>query len=136
MMDPEFLNKLDAIQKKVKDADGVLTVSMKELKELHGALRLKELVRESIAEHLKYKQIGFVGVGPGYDELPNSENEWVRLYMKGTPVARIVEAVLLKGNGGDQQLRELASSSSAVTTQDIIQKMKLLIAQFDQSAGD
>jgi hypothetical protein len=135
-MDPDFLNKLDAIQKRVKDADGVLTVSMKELKDLHGAMRLKELVRESIAEHLKYKQVGFVGVGPAYDELPNSENETVRLYMKGTPVARVIEAVLLKGAGGDQQLRELADSGSAVTTQDIIQKMKLLIAQFDQTEGD
>jgi len=130
MIDSEFLEKLDAIHKKVILNGGVLTVPMKDLKELHGAQRLKELVRESIAFHLNYKQIGFVG-----DELPNSENESVRLYLKGTPVARIIEAVELEGVRGDQQIRELADTASAVTTQDLIQKLKLLVAQFDESAA-
>ncbi len=117
MIDSEFLGKLDGIYNRVKDADGVLTVPMKELKELHGAQRLKELVRESIVTHLNYRQIGFTG-----GELPNSENESVRLYLKGTPVARIIEAVELKGARGDQQLRELADTASAVTTQDFNSK--------------
>lgn len=131
MIDSKFVEKLDAIFNDIKDHGDVLTVPMKRLKTLHGAERLKNLVRESIREHLSYRQIGFVG-----DELPSSENETVRLYVKGTPVARIIEAVQLKGDRGDKQLRELANAGSAATTQDLVQKLKLVLSQFDESDTD
>lgn len=131
MIDSKFVEKLDEIFHDIKDHGDVLTVPMKRLKTLHGAERLKNLVRESIREHLSYRQIGFVG-----DELPSSENETVRLYLKGTPVARIIEAVQLKGDRGDKQLRELANAGSAATTQDLVQKVKLVLSQFDESDTD
>lgn len=131
MIDSEFLGKLEEIHQDIKQNGDVLTVPMKRLKTLHGAERLKSLVRQSIQNHLSYRQIGFVG-----DELPASENESVRLYLKGTPVARIIEAVQLKGASGDRQLRELANTGSAATTQDLIQKLKLVLSQFDESESD
>jgi len=88
MIDPDFIGKLDDIHQDIKKNGDVLTVPMKRLKTLHGAERLKSLVRQSIQDHLSYRQIGFVG-----QELPASENESVRLYLKGTPVARIIETV-------------------------------------------
>ena len=131
MIDPDFIGKLDDIHQDIKKNGDVLTVPMKRLKTLHGAERLKSLVRQSIQDHLSYRQIGFVG-----QELPASENESVRLYLKGTPVARIIEAVQLNGARGDKQLRELASAGSAATTQDLVQKLKLVLSQFDESEGD
>ena len=131
MIDSEFLAKLEDIYQDVRRNDGVLTVPMKRLKSLHGAERLKSLVRQSIRDHLSYRQIGFVG-----PELPASENESVRLYLKGTPVARIIEAVQLEGVRGDQQLRDLADTGSTVTTQDLIKKLKLVLSQFDESDSD
>jgi hypothetical protein len=131
MIDSEFIGKLEEIHEDIKQHGDVLTVPMKRLKTLHGAERLKSLVRQSIREHLSYRQIGFVG-----DELPVSENDAVRLYLKGTPVARIIEAVQLKGARGDQQLRELANTGSAATTQNLVQKLKLVLSQFDESESD
>jgi hypothetical protein len=131
MIDPDFISKLDDILRDITQNGDVLTVPMKRLKTLHGAERLKSLVRQSIQDHLSYRQIGFVG-----HELPASENESVRLYLKGTPVARIIEAVQLNGPRGDQQLRELASTGSAATTQDLVQKLKLVLSQFDESEND
>lgn len=131
MIDSDFLNKLEEILRDIRQNGDVLTVPMKRLKALHGAERLKSLVRQSIRDHLNYRQIGFVG-----DELPASENDAVRLYLKGTPVARVIEAVQLKGSRGDEQLRELANTGSAATTQDLVQKLKLVLSQFDDTEGD
>lgn len=127
MFDAELLARFDHVVDEVKSHDNVLTLPMRRLKELNGGLRLKALVRQSIVDHLNYKQIGVVG------ELPNNENESVRLYLKGTPVARIIEAVELKGSRGDKELRTLANGDAAPNVQDFIQKLKVVIEQFDQT---
>src|SRR5580693_6995021 len=103
MIDAHFVSKLDEVVKEVKENGDVLTVPMRRLKDLYGGFRLKSLIRQSIKDGLLYRQLGFVG-GP---ELPSSENDTVRLYIKGTPVARIIEAVELEGARGDERLREI-----------------------------
>lgn len=130
MVDSDFIEKLDDLVKEVKANGDVLTVSMRRLKDLYGGYRLKGLIRKSIADGLLYRQLGFVGIG---DELPNSENDNVRLYLKGTPVGSIIEAVLLEGQPGDMRLREIAASNAALTTQDLVRRLNEVISQFDDS---
>jgi hypothetical protein len=126
VIDAIFLSKLDDIHRRLREADGVLTVWMKELKELHGAQRLGDRVRESIERHLAERGVAAVG-----ETLPNSENESARLYLIGTKVARIVEAVEQKGAAGDQQLRELARTSWPLTARELLTKLKEIVAQYE-----
>jgi hypothetical protein len=126
VIDAIFLGKLNELYQALRENDGVLTIWMKELKDLHGPQRLGNRVRDSIERHLAERGIAIVG-----EVLPNSESASVRLYLKGTRVARLIEAVELKGAAGDQLLRELATTSFPTTTRELIQKLKALVSEYD-----
>lgn len=126
VIDHNFLGKLDDLYQKLRRSDGVLTVWVKELKELHGPQRLGNRVRDRIEKHLAERGIGIVG-----ETLPNSENASVRLYLRGTRVACLIEAVEIKGAAGDQQLRELSETSWPVTTRDLLQKLRMLVTEYE-----
>ncbi|MDQ2664224.1 MAG: hypothetical protein M3Y18_09395 [Candidatus Eremiobacteraeota bacterium] len=44
-----------------------------------------------------------------------------------------LNAAELQGPRGDSQLKELASGSTAVMTQDLIRRLREVISQFDES---
>lgn len=98
----EFITRLGGLRERVADAGGVLTLSMKELKDSFGAGRLGKQVRARIVEGLHYYQLFFTG------ELPNDERADLRIYLRGTKVGRILDAAGTLGVAADQQLRDFA----------------------------
>jgi len=127
-MDSDFVEGLQGLYDEVNRNDGVLTVPMTTLKELYGGYRLKSQIRQGIGEGLRYRGLDFIG------DLPSTENGSVRLFIKNTPVAKIIEAVGLAGPAGDARLRQLASGNkrlkNQVETQAILRQLKAIIDKF------
>jgi hypothetical protein len=97
------MNK-DEIKASVEGSGNVLSLSMEELRNAWGYRRLGPYVRSEISKDLRG-----MGVGHYPEELGDYQNESVRLYRLGTPLATIIEAVLHPSADTDEQLRELAA---------------------------
>ncbi len=87
---------------------GVLTIEMRVLRNAYGAQRLGAQIRENISDKLRGLGIGHVD-----DPLPELKEYEVRLFQLGSPVGRLIEAVLHPGPSNDEQLREAASGGDA-----------------------
>jgi hypothetical protein len=119
----------------VKQHDAVLTVPMTVVKEMFGGRRLKSLGREQIANGLLRRNIGYVGA------MPSTEIGEIRLYIKETPVARVLEAANIPlGSKGDFRLRKLASSNrrlqNEVDKQAILRQLKAIIDKFEDEIDE
>jgi len=127
MIDAMFARRLDVIFDRLTTNGGVETIWMRELKELNGGMKLGSNVRSRIEEHLAYRRIGFVG-----ETLPNDENASVRLFLKGSPVARLIEAVERKGAAADEELRELSVAVVPRTTQELVREIVAVISKYEK----
>src|SRR5712692_9772021 len=89
----------DEIKQKVEKNGNVMTLTMEELRDAHGASKLGVNVREEIRSTL-------AGLGLGHvpEELPNYQNEQVRVYKKGTPVGELIDTVLTTGEQNDSKI--------------------------------
>lgn len=124
----EYVKKVESIRARVVEAGGVLTISMKELKEMYGAGRLGVQVRERIGEGLNYNQLYFLG------ELPNDEREEVRLYLKGSKAGRIVEAVGSVGAAGDQRIRDFAFGDEASEVNSLARDIREVLSRYSANS--
>lgn len=77
---------------------------MRELKEANGNRPLKPLVRKSISEALMR-----IGIGHIPKELPNNQDQLVRLYKLGTSVAELIESVVTPSEDNDRKVRDRIS---------------------------
>lgn len=109
---------------RIEEAGGVLTIGMKELKDLYGAGRLGTQVRANITLALKYHRLSFLG------ELPNDERDQVRLYIRGTRVGRIIEAVGTSDPRGDRELRAVADSNDKTEMKSMITQLRRVLLEF------
>lgn len=99
-MKGEFSNMLE-ISKAVDNNDGVLSLYMYSLRDAAKKGRLGVHVLRGISENLSG-----LGLGHHPEELPNNQNEMVRLYRLGSPIAEVLEAALYPGEDEDEVLRE------------------------------
>lgn len=113
---------LNDIKDQVERNNNLLTVTMEQLREAHGAGRLGVHVRDEISQIL-------AGMGLGHvpQELPNYQHELVRLYKRGTPVGQIIEVVLMPGEQHDRVLIERFSTQGPDYAA-IIEKIRELVA--------
>jgi hypothetical protein len=88
----------------VENSQGVLTISMKNLREIHGNRRLGPHVGASISMTLKK-----LGLKHHPNPLTNRENDNVRIYKSGSPVEKIINAVLKPSRGADELIRRVVS---------------------------
>ena len=104
----------------VEQNGNILSVSMFDLREAHGAGKLGVHVRREISEKL-------AGTGLGHfpAELPAYQEQDVRIYRRGTPVADLVDAVLSPSDFGDQQLREASGGEAA----DLLKKVRQMVCE-------
>jgi hypothetical protein len=89
---------------------GVLTIKMEQLRDIHGAGKLGVHVRAGISDNLRQQ-----GLGHFPPELPNYQWDEVRVYKQGTPVGRLIEAVLAVSEDNDEVIREMAGSDASAT---------------------
>jgi hypothetical protein len=94
----------------VQSNGDVLTIRMEQLRHVHGAGKLGVHVRAGISDSLRQH-----GLGHYPPELPNYQWDEVRIYKQGTPVGRLIEAVLSVSANNDEVVREMAGSDASAT---------------------
>lgn len=113
----------DTIKAEVEQNGNVLTITMGRLREAHGAGRLGEHVRIDISKALAGIGLGHVPVA-----LPPYQENIVRLYKLGTPVADVINAAILPGPENDEKLKSLAGQDPSRYA-DIIDRIRDLVTQ-------
>jgi hypothetical protein len=98
--------------------DGVLTTTMEVLRDTYKAGRLGVHVRNAISNELAK-----VGLSHYPVELPIYYHEPVRVYQLGTPIAGLIDAVLIPSEEGDEQLRQATGGVAA----EILQAVRALV---------
>jgi hypothetical protein len=102
----------------LKDAvvanDNVLTVTMQDLRDAYGALRLGVNVRSDIT-----KKLSGHGLGHYPPELPAYQDQLVRLFTLGSPVADVIHAVLTPAPEHDELLRSKVGTDEATVLEQI-----------------
>ena len=111
-------NGIDEIQARLERNQGVLTVTMQQLRDAHGAERLGSIVRSEITEDLAHR-----GIGHYPSELPAYQEQQVRLFTIGSAVAQIIDAAFTIGQENDEKLR-LATGNTAV---EILRQVRELV---------
>ncbi len=118
-MKDEFSNMVE-IGKAVDDNDGVLSLYMYSVRDAAGKGRLGVHVLRGISESLSG-----LGLGHHPEELPNDQNEMVRLYRLGSPIAEVLEAALYPGEDEDELLRERSTGTEV----ELLKQVRELVCE-------
>jgi hypothetical protein len=117
---PGKFSKLEDIKTAVEAEQGTLTISMEGLRKAYGAGRLGEHVRDNISKAL----LGF-GLSHVPETLPTYQEQPVRIYKLGTPVADLIDAALHPSQAHDEELREASHGETA----GILSKIRELVCE-------
>lgn len=116
------------LDNEVKIQGGVLRVSMRDLRDLSGSMRLKVRVLATIAERLADLGIGYLP-----EDLPGDQHAHVVLYKIGSEAGAVIAAVR---NGSSSEraesaLRQLNTAKSTAAKREYDLKAKELAEQID-----
>src|SRR5215218_4125256 len=103
-MPPRQPKSLEELRDQVIDAGGVLTISMRAVRNAYGAQRLGAQIRQNISEKLRGLGIGHVD-----EELPELRDDEARFFHIGSPAGRLIEAVVNPGSANDERIRAIAA---------------------------
>ncbi|HLU33478.1 MAG TPA: hypothetical protein VKZ74_05590 [Natronosporangium sp.] len=98
----------------VTRAGGLLPVTMGTLRDIENAGRLGKIVRDRISTNLRHHRLRHLPL-----ELPNDQNDVVRVYADSGTLAAVVDAVLRPSEQGDRLLKELATKGSKKKLNDL-----------------
>ncbi|KAA3638830.1 MAG: hypothetical protein DWP92_05565 [Armatimonadetes bacterium] len=108
---------LEDVRQAVVDNSDVLTVEMRQLRDAHGAGRLGVHVRTNISKKLRGLGLGHYPV-----DLPDRQEQMIRIYRQGSPIAEIVDAVLNPSMSHDAELRQ-AVGGDAQQILDLVREL-------------
>jgi hypothetical protein len=111
----------DDLKKEVEKNEGVLTVEMLTLREIHGAERLGINVRDNI-----HRELAGHGLAHFPRNLPDSQYAFARVYKQGTPAAEVILAVLEADPHKDPIIRKAAGGNGA---EDTLRKIRELLEE-------
>lgn len=98
----------------------VMTVDMGTLRDIHGAGKLGVHVVKNISEELELH-----GLGHYPEELPQDQWQNARIFRAGTPVAKVIRAVMSPDEKGDKILRDLGGGEAS----DVLKKIRELVCE-------
>lgn len=98
----------EVLKREVERNQGILTLQMGDLRDAYGVKRLGKLVLDGIS-----RKLDGLGLGHYPIELPDSQNDYARIYKRGTPVSDIINAVLELSADNDKILREKSASDDS-----------------------
>ena len=93
---------------------GVYTIMMEELRDAYGAGKLGIHVRTGISDKLRS-----LGLDHLPEDLPLFQEGRARIYRKGQPVGKLIEAVARIDEDQDEILRSAAGGEDAIVVQKI-----------------
>ncbi|MFD0072969.1 hypothetical protein ACFVIY_11070 [Streptomyces sp. NPDC127166] len=96
------------LRESTRSEGGLRVVTMGTLRDIEGAGRLGNRVLATISDKLKAQ-----GMGHFPAELPGNQDHEVRVYLRDSPVADLVDAVFRPSSKGDEALRRVSSSTVA-----------------------
>jgi len=102
------------LAKAVDSHSHVLSCSMQELRDVHGAGRLGKHVAANISSELERRGLGHVPT-----ELPVAQWDRVRIFRRGTGVARVIDAVHMCDEDNDEVLRQIGGGDASETLKKI-----------------
>lgn len=108
----------EALRTAVANNDGLRKTTMDTLKKIQGAGRLGVHVRTEISRALESHGLGHLP-----QELPPNQEDVVRLYLLGSPVADVIKAVLNPSDRGDETLRSIGGSEA----EDLLRQIRQLV---------
>jgi hypothetical protein len=111
---PMDFESFDAIKGHVEDSEGVATLTMRDLRDAHGAKKLGVHVRAGIRSDLARSGLAHYPL-----DLPENQHELVRVYLSGSPIADRIKAVLDLSDEADAQLRQWVTGDAEETLQHI-----------------
>ena len=101
------MDSYEDLRAAVAASGGLQKITMDTLKKIEGAGRLGVHVRTAISKTLESHGLGHLP-----QELPPNQEDTVRLYLLGSPVADLVKAVLAPSDRGDETLRTIGNSEA------------------------
>ena len=104
----------EEIKNHVEASEGVVTLTMRHLRDAHGAKKLGVHVRAGIRSELARHGLAHYPVN-----LPENQHEPVRIYLSGSPIADRINAVLRLSDEADIQLRQWVTGDAEETIQRI-----------------
>jgi hypothetical protein len=113
----------DELKTAVIANNNIHTVTMESLRDLNGSGKLGVHVIEEIQDALASRGLGHVP-----QELPSSQNDQVRLYVRGTEIGHLIETVLNVGEQNDKRLLEFAGKTKP-DYGAVIEKIRALVAE-------
>jgi len=122
------LRTFDDFNSLVQQCQGIVTIQMWVLRDLHGAGRTGQIVREKISKKLKDR-----GLRHYPEDLPNDQNAYVTVYAPGTSAAELIHAVLEPTLGSDDLVRRAIANANEGTeareAQETLQMIKELVCE-------
>jgi hypothetical protein len=89
------------------DAQGMVTYPMSILRDIDGAGKLGVHVRKKISQELRARGIDHLP-----EDLPANQGDAVRVFKRGTPLYRVIQAVLDPSPDGDSVLRSIVNDDA------------------------
>jgi hypothetical protein len=105
------MNKItnyDELKMAVDENQGILTLDMRQLRDIHNADRLGIHVRANISKELASRGLAHYPI-----DLPDRQHEYARIYKQGTSVATLINAVLKVEPQADSVIRKAATSNGS-----------------------
>jgi hypothetical protein len=90
------------LRTEVDAQQGILTVSSRRLRDIHGTSRLGSTVRVRISQNL-YQ----VGLGHIPENIPDDKDELVRLYVINSSVHKLINYITVPGGDHDRVVRKV-----------------------------
>ncbi|MGY4712982.1 hypothetical protein ACXDF8_26120 [Mycolicibacterium sp. CBM1] len=112
------MTSYEDLRDKVANTPGPYLTTMEELKQAHGAAKLGVNIRAAITDRLK----GY-GLGHLPAELPQYQWEQVRLYRLGTPLEKVIKAVIEPSDLGDEVLLQVVATDA----QEVLAQIRQLV---------
>jgi hypothetical protein len=117
--DDERAERYEELLGEVKQNGGVLNVDMGRLRDVHGAGKLGNIVVQAISEELDGQ-----GLSHTPKELPTLQWKQVIIYRNGTPVSRLINAILNVEEGSSDVIRQFTTKNDDAAT---IKKIRELV---------
>ena len=120
------ISGMPSLVAKVNDNGGVVVLQMREIRDAYGAQKLGSQVVRDIEKAITAQGLAYYPT----PSIPGNQNEWVTLYLPGSPAGKLINAVL----SPSAESREIICDALSGADKDALREIKGIIE--DLNLGD